>query len=78
MSEYIDFITYQDDAIYQSPLRYYRRRDNRIRDRRETFIRETGTEKTYHFQPPKESGHFRSRSFSVIKDFRLSKYPSIL
>ena len=26
MSEYIDFITYQDDAIYQSPLRYYRRR----------------------------------------------------
>ena len=52
--------------------------DNRIRDRKETFIRETGTEKTYHFQPPKESGHFRSRSFSVIKDFRLTKYPSIL
>ena len=25
-----------------------------------------------------ESGHFRSRSFSVIKDFRLSKYPSIV
>ena len=52
--------------------------DNRICDRRETFIRETGTEKTYHFQPPKESGHFRSRSFSVIKDFRLTKYLSIL
>ena len=27
MSEYIDFITYQDDAIYQCPLRYYRRRE---------------------------------------------------
>lgn len=26
MSEYIDFITYQDDAIIQRPLRYYRRR----------------------------------------------------
>ena len=25
MSEYIDFITYQDDAIIQRPLRYYRR-----------------------------------------------------
>ena len=23
MSEYIDFITYQDDAIIQRPLRYY-------------------------------------------------------
>lgn len=27
MSEYIDFITYQDDAIIQRPLRYYRRRE---------------------------------------------------
>lgn len=27
MSEYIDFIAYQDDAIIQRPLRYYRRRD---------------------------------------------------
>ena len=26
MSEYIDFIAYQDDAIIQRPLRYYRRR----------------------------------------------------
>ena len=26
MSEYIDFITYQDDAIIQRPLRYNRRR----------------------------------------------------
>ena len=26
MSEYIDFIAYQDDAIYQCPLRYYRKR----------------------------------------------------
>ena len=26
MSEYIDFITYQDDAIIQRPLHYYRRR----------------------------------------------------
>ena len=26
MSEYIDFIAYQDDAIIQHPLRYYRRR----------------------------------------------------
>lgn len=26
MSEYIDYITYQDDAIIQRPLRYYRRR----------------------------------------------------
>ena len=26
MSEYIDFITYQDDAIIQCSLRYYRRR----------------------------------------------------
>ncbi len=26
ISEYIDFITYQDDAIIQRPLRYYRRR----------------------------------------------------
>ena len=26
ISEYINFITYQDDAIYQRPLRYYRRR----------------------------------------------------
>lgn len=26
MSEYIDFIAYQDDAIIQGPLRYYRRR----------------------------------------------------
>ena len=26
MSEYIDFIVYQDDAIIQRPLRYYRRR----------------------------------------------------
>lgn len=43
MSEYIDFIAYQDDAIIQGPLRY---EDNRIRNRRETFIRETGTEKT--------------------------------
>ena len=25
MSEYIDFIAYQDDAIIQRPLRYYRR-----------------------------------------------------
>ena len=27
MSEYIDFITYQDDAIIQRTLRYYRRRE---------------------------------------------------
>ena len=26
ISEYINFITYQDDAICQCPLRYYRRR----------------------------------------------------
>ena len=26
MSEYIDFIANQDDAIIQRPLRYYRRR----------------------------------------------------
>lgn len=26
MSEYIDFIAYQDDAIIQRPLRYYKRR----------------------------------------------------
>ena len=48
MSEYIDFITYQDDAIIQRPLRYYRiteEEDNRIHNRREAFIRETGSEK---------------------------------
>ena len=27
MSEYIDFIAYQDDAIIQRPLRYYKRRE---------------------------------------------------
>lgn len=27
MSEYIDFIAYQDDAIIQRPLRYYRKRE---------------------------------------------------
>ena len=47
MSEYIDFITYQDDAIYQCPLHVITEEENnRIRNRRETFIRETGTEKT--------------------------------
>ena len=43
ISEYIDFITYQDDAIYQCPI-ITEEEDNRIRTRRETFIRETGTE----------------------------------
>lgn len=43
MSEYIDFITYQDDAIIQCPLRYYKRRGQPKGD---PFIRETGTEKT--------------------------------
>ena len=43
ISEYIDFITYQDDAIYQCPV-ITEEEDNRIRTRRETFIRETGTE----------------------------------
>ena len=46
MSEYIDFIAYQDDAIYQCPYVITEKEDNRIRNRRETFIRETGTEKT--------------------------------
>ena len=47
MSEYIDFITYQDDAIYLCPLHVITEEENnRIRNRRETFIRETGTEKT--------------------------------
>ena len=43
MSEYIDFITYLDDAIIQCPLRYYKRRGQPKGD---PFIRETGTEKT--------------------------------
>ena len=43
MSEYIDFITYQDDAIIQCPLRYYKRRGQPKGD---PFIRETGTKKT--------------------------------
>ena len=46
MSEYIDFITYQDDAIIQRPYVITEEEDNRIRNRREAFIRETGTEKT--------------------------------
>ena len=41
ISEYIDFITYQDDAIYQCPVIT---EEEDIRTRRETFIRETGTE----------------------------------
>ena len=43
MSEYIDFITYQDDAIIQCLLCYYRRRGQ---PKGAPFIRETGTEKT--------------------------------
>ncbi len=46
MSEYIDIIAYQDDAIIQRPLLYYRRRGQPHRNSRETFIRKTGTEKT--------------------------------
>ena len=46
MSEYIDFITYQDDAIINTPYVITEEEDNRIRNRRATFIRETGTEKT--------------------------------
>ena len=45
LSEYINFITYQDDAIYQCPLHVITEEED-IRNRRETFIRETGTEKT--------------------------------
>ena len=45
MSEYIDFIAYQ---MQQSSVPYVitEEEDNRIRNRMETFIRETGTEKT--------------------------------
>ena len=32
MSEYIDFIAYQDDAIIQRPLRFTEDEDNRIRN----------------------------------------------
>lgn len=46
MSEYIDFIAYQDDAIIQRTYVIIEDEDNRIRNRRETFIRETGTVKT--------------------------------
>ena len=46
MSEYINFITYQDDAIYHAPYVITEEEDNRIRNRSETFISETGTEKT--------------------------------
>lgn len=44
MSEYIDFIAYQDDAIYHAP--YVITEEEDIRNRSETFISETGTEKT--------------------------------
>ena len=46
MSEYIDFIAYQDDANTSAPYVITEKEDNCIRNRRETFIRETGTEKT--------------------------------
>ena len=47
MSEYIDFIAYQDDAIIQCSLCYYRRRGQpHLQPKGAPFIRETGTEKT--------------------------------
>ena len=48
MSEYIDFIAYQDDAIIQGPLRYYRRRGQPHPQPKGDLDRETGTEKTVY------------------------------
>ena len=46
MSEYIDFIAYQDDAIIQRPLRYYRRRGQpHPQPKGDLHQGETGTEK---------------------------------
>ena len=46
MSEYIGFITYQDDAIIQHTLRYYRRRGQPNPQPQGDLHQETGTQKT--------------------------------
>ena len=48
ISEYIDFITYQDDAIYQRPLRYYRRRGQPHPQPKGDLHQENRNRGTYH------------------------------
>ena len=72
MSEYIDFITYQDDAICQCALRYYRRRGKTHPQPNGDLHQGNRHRENLSFSPPKESGHFRSLRISDYQNIPLS------